>query len=122
MSSPTAAMAHSQDDDRPAHYTFEDEQDDDDDDESSAEDVFAFLPPSTADAPPLHQYPPLEYPAPVYNPATPVRVSLPSTVEKDNVRDESFAQTASEEGSIKSVSHNSFFIRGQCLFQDGVRL
>ncbi|KAJ7772001.1 OPT oligopeptide transporter protein-domain-containing protein [Mycena maculata] len=96
----TAATPSSQGDDRPARYTFEDDEDDEDD-ESSAEDVFAFLPPNTADQEQRHEYPPLEYPAPVYNPATPVRVSLPSTVEKDNVRADSFAQTASEEGSIK---------------------
>ncbi|KAJ6521329.1 OPT oligopeptide transporter [Mycena capillaripes] len=100
MSRSTAAMSYSQDDDRPAQYTFSADHTDDDDDESSVEDVFAFLPPSTADAP-AHEYPPLEYPAPVYNPATPVRVSLPSTVEKSNVRAESFAATGSEEGSIK---------------------
>jgi hypothetical protein len=100
MSRSTAATPYNQDDDRPAQYTFSDDQDDDDD-ESSAEDVFAFLPPSTADGPPQHEYPPLEYPAPVYDPSTPLRVSLPSTVEKNNVRADSFAATGSEEGSIK---------------------
>ncbi|KAJ7496777.1 OPT oligopeptide transporter protein-domain-containing protein [Mycena latifolia] len=100
MSRSTAATPYSQDDDRPAQYTFDTDRTDDDD-ESSAEDVFAFLPPTTADAPQQHEYPPLEYPAPVYNPSTPVRVSLPSTVEKDDVRAESFAQTGTEDGSIK---------------------
>ncbi|KAJ7159202.1 OPT oligopeptide transporter protein-domain-containing protein [Mycena crocata] len=102
MSRSTAPTRCSQDDDRPAQYTSDDEQCDEDDDESSVEGVFAFLPPSTADGPQQeHEHPPLEYPAPVYNPATPLRVSLPSTGEKGNVRAESFAQTASEEGSIK---------------------
>ncbi|KAF7362359.1 hypothetical protein MVEN_00582600 [Mycena venus] len=76
MSRSTAATPYSLDDDRPARYTFSTEQDDDDD-ESSAEDVFAFLPPSTADAP-QHD------------------------TEKSNiVRPDSFAGTGSEEGSIK---------------------
>ncbi|KAJ7647777.1 OPT oligopeptide transporter protein-domain-containing protein [Roridomyces roridus] len=103
--STTAATPSSQDDDRPARYTYDDDIEDDDDDESSVEDVFAFLPPSTAEADQeqRHEYPPLEYPAPIYNPTTPVRVSLPSTVEKTTIRAESqsFAQSASEEGSIK---------------------
>jgi hypothetical protein len=97
-----AATPSSVDDDRPARYTFSTEHDDDDDDESSAEDVFAFLPPSTADGP-QHQYPPLEYPAPVYDPSTPLRVSLPSTEKSNVVRPDSFAGTGSEEGSIKWV-------------------
>nr|GAT56178.1 predicted protein [Mycena chlorophos] len=100
----STATPYSQDDDRPAQYTFETEFDDDDD-ESSAEDVFAFLPPSTADGsqqpPPLHEYPPLEYPAPTYNPSTPVRVSLPSTGEKSVVRPDSYAPSVTDEGSIK---------------------
>ncbi|KAJ7655686.1 OPT oligopeptide transporter protein-domain-containing protein [Mycena polygramma] len=100
MARSTAATPYSQDDDRPARYTFSDDQDDDDDDDSSAEDVFAFLPPNTADAP-QHEYPPLEYPSPVYDPSTPVRVSLPSTVEKSNGPAESFAGTGSDDGSIK---------------------
>ncbi|KAK7057674.1 OPT oligopeptide transporter protein-domain-containing protein [Favolaschia claudopus] len=95
------ASPYSVDDDRPAHYTFSTEQDDDDDD-SSAEDVFAFLPPSTADRDASqHEYPPLEYPAPVYDPTTPVRVSLPSTEKSHVVRPDSFAGTGTEDGSIK---------------------
>ncbi|KAF7346881.1 hypothetical protein MVEN_01440100 [Mycena venus] len=100
MSRSTPATPYSVDNDRQARYTFSTEQDDDDDDESSAEDVFAFLPPSTADAP-QHEYPPLEYPAPVYDPTTPVRVSLPSTEKSNIVRPDSFAGTGSEESSIK---------------------
>lgn len=100
MSRSTAATPSTADDDRPVQYTFDDDPDDDDDDsdESSAEDVFAFLPPTTADsaAPPS-----LQYPAPTYDPATPVRVSLPSAGGKEDVRPESFAQSMSEEGSIK---------------------
>ncbi|KAJ7189563.1 OPT oligopeptide transporter protein-domain-containing protein [Mycena pura] len=99
MSRSPAATPYSQDDDRPAHYTFDDGQDDDD--ESSVEDVFAFLPPTTAEAQ-LHEYPPLGCPAPVYDPAAPVRVSLPNTGEKSIVHPDSIAPTASdEEGSIK---------------------
>ncbi|KAJ7287057.1 oligopeptide transporter [Mycena rebaudengoi] len=100
MSRSPAATPSTADDDRPVQYTFDDDPDDDDDDsdESSAEDVFAFLPPTTADsaAPPS-----LQYPAPTYDPTTPVRVSLPSAGGKEDVRPESFAQSMSEEGSIK---------------------
>ncbi|KAJ6513626.1 OPT oligopeptide transporter protein-domain-containing protein [Mycena vitilis] len=99
MTRSTAATPYSQDDERPARYTFSDDDDDDDDDDSSAEGVFAFLPPNTADA--QHEYPPLECPSPVYDPSTPVHVSLPSTVEKSNAPAESFAGTGSDDGSIK---------------------
>nr|GAT49785.1 predicted protein [Mycena chlorophos] len=71
-SSMSTATSYSQDDGRPAQYTFKTKLDDDDD-QSNAEDVFAFVPPSAADGsqqpPPLHEYPPLEYPAPTYNPS-----------------------------------------------------
>ncbi|KAF7296401.1 hypothetical protein HMN09_01110400 [Mycena chlorophos] len=105
MSTPTSS---SRDDVRPARYTDETDFEEDDDDESSAENLFAFLPPTTADGsqppqppPPLHEYPPLEYPAPTYDPSTPVRVSLQSTGEKRVVRLGSYASSWTDEESIQ---------------------